>query len=258
MATSFTVLTYNIHHGEGWMSDRPAFTGFADLERIARVIRDSGADVIALQEVDRWHRRSGIVDQPAVLADLLEMSACFGRNVSWPDGGEHGVATFSRYPIVSQANTRFPRDSRLEPRGVLKVVIDIPGAGEVVVLNTHLQIADGEFEEIAKEERQWQAARIAKMIRPITAPVILMGDFNAEPGDEELAPLGALRDAWSVNGDRDAGRTIPGHPMLVAEKRIDLVYVNEYVQVRSAKVMTGDDSSLASDHLPVVVELSLA
>jgi endonuclease/exonuclease/phosphatase (EEP) superfamily protein YafD len=46
------VLTYNIHHGVGE-------DGVLDLERIARVIADSGADVIGLQEVDRhWSART--------------------------------------------------------------------------------------------------------------------------------------------------------------------------------------------------------
>ena len=40
------VMTYNIHHAEG-------LDGKVDLERIANVIRQSNADVIALQEVDK-------------------------------------------------------------------------------------------------------------------------------------------------------------------------------------------------------------
>ncbi|MAB87924.1 MAG: hypothetical protein CMJ90_00500, partial [Planctomycetes bacterium] len=39
------VLAYNIHHGEG-MDQR------LDLERIAVLIKNSGADVVTLQEID--------------------------------------------------------------------------------------------------------------------------------------------------------------------------------------------------------------
>ena len=53
-----TALTYNIHHGEG-------VDGRLDLERIADVIRSSGADVVFLQEVDRGTQRAGGVDQVA-------------------------------------------------------------------------------------------------------------------------------------------------------------------------------------------------
>jgi endonuclease/exonuclease/phosphatase family metal-dependent hydrolase len=44
--TTVTVMSFNIHHGQGT-------DGVLDLERIARVIRASGADIVGLQEVDR-------------------------------------------------------------------------------------------------------------------------------------------------------------------------------------------------------------
>jgi endonuclease/exonuclease/phosphatase family metal-dependent hydrolase len=54
--------TYNIQYGRGR-------DGRFDLARIAAELR--GADVIALQEVERWWQRSGMQDQPAELARLL-------------------------------------------------------------------------------------------------------------------------------------------------------------------------------------------
>ena len=56
------LVSYNIQYGFG--SD-----GRYDLERIARIV--DGADVIALQEVERFWKRSGLDDQPAILAGLL-------------------------------------------------------------------------------------------------------------------------------------------------------------------------------------------
>ncbi|HTL30639.1 MAG TPA: endonuclease/exonuclease/phosphatase family protein, partial [Tepidisphaeraceae bacterium] len=57
-----TVLTYNIHHGAGT-------DGKYDLQRLADVIKKSGADLVALQEVDRNTNRTKD-DQPAELARL--------------------------------------------------------------------------------------------------------------------------------------------------------------------------------------------
>ena len=56
------VVTYNIRFGWG-------LDGRVDLERIADGVRD--ADIIALQEVERFWLRSGMTDQPAELATLL-------------------------------------------------------------------------------------------------------------------------------------------------------------------------------------------
>ena len=62
------VMTWNIRHGEG-------LDGRVDLERIAAVIRASGADLVGLQEVDRGVRRTGGVDMPAELARLTGLAA---------------------------------------------------------------------------------------------------------------------------------------------------------------------------------------
>ena len=56
------LVSYNIQYGFG--SD-----GRYDLERIARIV--DGADVVGLQEVERFWKRSGLDDQPAILAELL-------------------------------------------------------------------------------------------------------------------------------------------------------------------------------------------
>ena len=53
------IVTYNIQYGRGR-------DGQFDLDRIANAV--SGADLIALQEVERFWSRSGGVDQPRLLA----------------------------------------------------------------------------------------------------------------------------------------------------------------------------------------------
>ena len=71
------VLTYNIAHGAG-------HDGRLDLDRIAAVIRRSGADVVALQEVDKhWDSRSDFVDQAAVLGKKLNMRVRLPPSIHW-------------------------------------------------------------------------------------------------------------------------------------------------------------------------------
>jgi endonuclease/exonuclease/phosphatase family metal-dependent hydrolase len=48
---SFRIMTYNIRHGEG-------LDGKIDLLRIAEVIKREGADIVALQEVDKGVERT--------------------------------------------------------------------------------------------------------------------------------------------------------------------------------------------------------
>ena len=80
--------------------------------------------------------------------------------------------------------------------------------------------------------------------RPIMAEdrgrKVLLGDFNAEPGAPELAPL------WNELADADPGA--PTFPALDPVKRIDFVAVSkDGVRVRDAAVA----ERLASDHRPL-------
>jgi len=57
--STFRAMTYNIHHGEG-------VDGRLDIERIAALIRDERADLVALQEVDRGVERTKRRDLPSL------------------------------------------------------------------------------------------------------------------------------------------------------------------------------------------------
>lgn len=58
-------MTFNLHHGVG-------IDGRLDLDRVVALVEATGADVVALQEVDsRLGPRSAFVDQPLWLARRL-------------------------------------------------------------------------------------------------------------------------------------------------------------------------------------------
>ena len=123
-----TVATYNIHSGVG-------ADGVLDLERLGRVLEETGAEVVALQEVDRCREDSGHVDQAAWFAERLGMEMAFGANLDLdpPAAGQrrrqYGTALLSRHPIASHGNTPLPRFPRGEQRGLLETVVDIAGHG---------------------------------------------------------------------------------------------------------------------------------
>lgn len=87
-ALTLRVLSYNIHHGRGTDNQ-------VDLARIAKVISDSQADLVALQEVDHGTRRTGGVDQTSELGRLTGMHSQFCKQIDYDDG-EYGQALLSR------------------------------------------------------------------------------------------------------------------------------------------------------------------
>lgn len=239
-----TVLTYNIHHAEG--TDKQL-----DLARIAGVIRASGADFVAMQEVDKGTKRSGGVDQVAELARLTGMHPAYGRAMDY-DGGQYGNAVLSRWPITSVRVRALPwtDGDRREPRCAVSATARPPGTGDAIeFISTHLDHTRDSVDRLAQVQAinaSWAAGA-----RAASRPVILAGDFNSQPGS---APMNALSDAWRLVSGAD-----PAAPTCCGEKptvKIDHVFVNPPGRWRVVEQRVLDEP-VASDHRPVLVKLEL-
>ncbi|WP_169787707.1 endonuclease/exonuclease/phosphatase family protein [Luteipulveratus mongoliensis] len=241
--TALRALTYNIHHGEG-------DDGVLDLNRIAQVIDSSGADIVALQEVDRsYGPRSDWADQGGELAIRLGMELAYGPAIDLaPHKGsmqrrQYGVAILSRLPITRSDTVMLPTGPLSEPRAVLRVELDTEGQ-PLTVLNTHLQWPEA-------DERVAQAAVLVDIIRECAGPIVLLGDLNASPDSEEVTSiLEELVDTWTGPG---LGYT---EPSSAPYNRIDYILVRPGTSVHQAAVLT--EYVVESDHFPYVAELSLA
>jgi len=228
------VLSYNIHHGEGT-------DGRLDLQRIADVIRNSEADLVALQEVDRLTGRTGKVDQPAELARLTEMQVAFGSNLAL-EGGGYGNAVLSRWPIARHANHLLPNTDG-EQRGVLATDITLPDGRTVSLLATHLDHRPNHRQRIASSH--WLVEFGAKL----TAPAILAGDLNATPDSQPLAILGK---DWQRANAEPVLTSPAGRP----RRQIDYVLVCPASAWRVIEVRVLDEP-VASDHRPLLATLEL-
>lgn len=237
------VMTYNIHFGH------------ENVPRLASVICGTEADVVALQEVDvHWSERSGFADQAAEIASACGMEFRYGPIYDLPPlepgkpNRRFGVAILSRRPILSSRNHLLTRlstqaDAAREPMpGFLQVTVDVDGT-EVDVFSTHLDYRPD------PSVRRTQVGEMLAILGDGSRPTLLMGDMNAPPDREELAPLFArLRDSWA--GNADPGFTYPGD---APTARIDYVFVSGPVRAVSARVPATD----ASDHRPVLADLVL-
>ncbi|MFM8401398.1 MAG: endonuclease/exonuclease/phosphatase family protein, partial [Pirellula sp.] len=131
---SVRVLSYNIHHGRG-IDDK------LSLERIAKVIRQADADVVALQEVDQG---CGLSDRKLQVQELEKLTGyygVFGKAIDF-DGGEYGQAILSRWPIKQSTVHRLPNEqqangSMREQRIVLEAMV-LSDMGPIRFLGTHL------------------------------------------------------------------------------------------------------------------------
>jgi len=254
------VMTWNIRHGRG-NDDR------VDLDRIARVIVESGATLIGLQEMDRGGARSGRIDQAASLARTLGMEARFVANATFDPGDDrfephhYDVAILSAHPIVATEHRRLTNDFGWEQRGALAVTVDVGDGCRFTVVNTHLQWAGDDNEIACSRQRAQQVAEVLALARDRGGAAIVMGDFNAGPGSPELAaiddPSSGFADAWRIANPTAAGHTIPTSPTGEAGSRIDYLLTSDGLRVDAAEVDDTPTTRMASDHFPVWADVVL-
>jgi len=216
------VLTYNIRHACG-------MDGAVSLERICGVIRDTGAGLVALQEVDRYRFRSGLANQAGRLGRELKMRAVFGPTTGWWLFGTYGNAVLSRYPVRSVARHRLSGGG--EPRGLIVCRVAVPD-GEAYFLCTHLGLS--------AEARRRQMARLLEVLKSLPGPVILAGDFNCGPRAPALEPL--LERLTDTCTDPE----LLTFPSFRPAHRIDYVFTSPSLR----GLACGTVDSQASDHLP--------
>jgi endonuclease/exonuclease/phosphatase family metal-dependent hydrolase len=209
------LVSYNIQYGKGR-------DGRYDLERIAGEL--TGADIIALQEVERFWQRSGMLDQPAELARLLEhYHWVYGANLDmhcdhYDAAGrplnrrrQFGTMVLSRWPILSSRNFPLPKYGTLSQhsiqQGLLETVIDTP-LGAVRCYSVHLshlcsetRLPQVEFiltrhREAYGEGGAWcgghpdQSQGWTEGVEPpMPRTAILMGDLNCNQHSPEYARL---------------------------------------------------------------------
>jgi endonuclease/exonuclease/phosphatase family metal-dependent hydrolase len=238
---TITVMTYNIHHGEG--TDKRL-----DLPRIARIIRQAEPTLVALQEVDNGTQRTGGVDQAAELGRLTGMHVTYGPAMEF-QGGKYGNAILSREEPRTKRLVALPGSGgKHEPRSVVSVsVIARNDAGQeesIVFASTHLDFT------AEPSDRLRQAAIIAQAFADEQRPMILAGDFNCRPGSPPLELLG--RQFVNTTADDPTATNPPEQPI----SKIDHVLVKPAERWRVVDVQVVPEM-VASDHRPVVVKLEL-
>ena len=238
-AIDVKVMSYNIHHAEG-------VDMILDLERIAKVIEDSGAEIIGLQEVDNhWSERSQLEDQAKWLAERLDMHYTYAANLDLDpvNPGEprrqYGTAVLSKYPIIQAANYPLTKIGNTEQRGLSETVINVKGH-HLNFYNTHLALTAA--------ERTIQIQEVIEIAGKTDGPKVIMGDLNARPNSAEMQPLFAhYKDAFA---DQNDAYTIPAEN---PNSRIDYIFTSNEIETEDAKVL----STIASDHLPIVAKITL-
>ena len=221
------VATFNVKHGDNG-------DGRVDLRRLGAACATLSADVLAVQEVDRFARRAGFRDEMRVIARATGLQAVFGEAArrKWR---RYGNVLLARGPITDVEVVKLPRPSGGEPRVAIVARVSVGGLG-LSVGATHLSFRKGEG-----------AAQLEVLLAALAqrdGPRLLMGDLNIGP---DLVVPAVTAAGYTV------APTEATFPAGAPRTRIDFVAAAGLEIVSSSTPVVG-----MSDHLPVVAEIRTA
>jgi len=235
-AQTLKVLTYNIHIGQDAANKD-------QLRHIANFIKSSKADIVGLQEVDSVCNRSGKVDQMKFLAEYTGMHYAYARHFAF-DGGSYGIGILSKLPLSDIKDHRIILTSSgktdADTRALLTASI-VAGKTKIMFGTVHLDYRDS-------NSRLAQSEELVKIFGSRQLPVILTGDFNAEPGTKEMVNLQSV--FTDTGKDQDYS-----YSAIKPVKKIDYVLVSSAHLAKSKKSIVFP--VLLSDHLPVLSAIKI-
>lgn len=213
-----------------------------DRAALARVIGGLRPDIVCAQEAPRllrWRRGRRRLAQATGLAPVL-LKRPAGLELY---AGPRAAVLHREYHLLSPV-------PGMHRRGLAVGVFEVGGA-RLVVACVHLDLADG-------PRRRHAAEIVALLERRFTAPVVVAGDVNEEPGGATWAYLcGRLQDAWAVAPSGEELTYSAAEPV----RRIDGVFADPRIEVVGCGVPDAPellaDYPAASDHRPVLAELRI-
>lgn len=234
----FRIATYNIHKARG-------MDGRTRIDRILKVLLAVDADIIALQEVINHADRSPEDHQACYLAGNL------GYHFTVGETRRHRYAVYGN---VTLSRWKFERVHAIdlsvqgrEPRGALRT--DIRAGGELLhIFNVHLGTAI--------RERRTQARLIDEHLLKaldVSGHRIVMGDFN--DWNHGLVTQ-TLSEEFHLT---DLAAHVPrtrAYPALLPLLHLDHIYLDHELEIEKAHFHRDRLSLLASDHLPLVADVS--
>ncbi|MEJ2309293.1 MAG: endonuclease/exonuclease/phosphatase family protein [Gammaproteobacteria bacterium] len=224
------IATYNIHRAIGRdLQKKP--------ERIAAVLRELDADLVALQEVGYEAGRPGNVLE--YLGDAMEARVIEGVTLL-DEQGNYGNAILTRLPVSSLHLHDISVDGR-EPRGAIELKLEVNSI-EFQIIATHLGLRPG--------ERRQQIERLTSLLNDSPANIkILLGDLN-----EWFLWGRPLRSLYRLFGRTPSPPTFPARWPWFA---LDRIWVQPLVVLEALQVHKSVMSRQASDHLPLIAELRI-
>lgn len=222
---------------------------------------------------DRWPERLPLLlaDMAALQPDLLGLQECvfavgqdrllgaagdghYASRRGWAGRPEYGNAVLGREPLRLDEGDRLGLS---RGRCALRVPVTLPSGARLDFVVTHLH-----HEAADEAVRAEQAAALVAWLSDITWPLVVVGDFNAEPVEAAYRVMldAGFRSAFAeANGHEPAvtwpsGIKAPGMDLDGDPGCLDYIWVRGPISVESCRLAfdrpaVGDPTLYPSDHL---------
>jgi endonuclease/exonuclease/phosphatase family metal-dependent hydrolase len=244
-AATLRVMTFNIQHGiDG--------THKYNLQRAIDVIAKVQPDIVGLEEVTRNHPYYNCDDQPARIAAALRSATgrawavayeqeWFTPNVECRDSGRGDGKETEGLALLAPVESLGPTSTTPLPVSRIAFAVKLRSAGGLPVVVTHL--ASGAQNA---EARRKEIDALTRWVGKLGPTEILVGDFNANPDDEEMRPvLSMFKDAGGepTHGQHRIDYVLFRGPGLTLEK-VETIHTASWFGAK------------ASDHEPLLATFS--
>ena len=230
--TCTTIASYNVHKCVGT-------DGRFDPQRVAAVVKEIDADIIALQEADeRTGSRQGLLDLKALERDCDLVPTHTPQNRQ--SHGWHGNLILARSGIVeSVSQIRLPG---LEPRGAIIVDLQLKGVA--------LRVIAAHF-GLLRRSRSQQASALLEATHPMLRPTILLGDLNEWRVRNRSSLMALMPHFGPIHA------ILPSFPSRFPLLALDRILARPPHLITSIEVHKTPLAQRASDHLPIKARLNL-
>lgn len=216
-------------------------------QTIANMVKEKDADLVCLNELDSLTTRTAKDYQLEKFANIIGNWDFHYASAMPHRGGSYGEGIATKEKAIKKFSVPLPKGVGAEPR--VFVVMEME---DYVIATTHL---DHAVPEAQADQVRIINETIEELYGNSNKPVFLGGDLNARPGSETI---NTFEKNWTFLSSPQY--TFPSHK---PDRTLDYIlqYNNgvkvELLHSEVVKFFKSGDPKVASDHLPVIVDVRI-
>jgi endonuclease/exonuclease/phosphatase family metal-dependent hydrolase len=238
---SFRIATYNTHKCRG-------MDGRIRPHRVAQVLQELDADIIALQEIMSLAGGRREQNQAQYLADAVGLDYRMGETRKYR-GAAYGNVLLTRFPI-KDVEAYDLTASRREARGCLRLDLEVAPGKIVHVFNIHL--GTGYLER--RKQAKLLVSRQVLLSPKLKHPRLILGDFNEWTRGLVSRMLAQRFESVDIQFHLNRRKTYPG---VLPIMHLDHMYFDRQLALEEFVLHRSRMALMASDHLPLVAYFRL-